>query len=196
MEYEDHISIVAFTYGCNFKCSYCYNYDYIMSKDNIISTDILGTIDPYMTPLIDGFVWLGGEPTIYPHLLGKSLEIKDRYGLDIKLFTNGSNPSLVLQGIYMGAIDALSIDFKTIYNHDLVYFNGVGTIDNYLNLIFTLFEGINELKFNENVEVRTTEAKGLANSEMKLIQGLCEQYGLRHIVQKDVRASYKKLGIL
>ncbi len=28
-EYEDHISVIMFFAGCNFRCSYCYNYDII-----------------------------------------------------------------------------------------------------------------------------------------------------------------------
>ena len=60
LEFENHISLVLFCYGCNMKCNYCYNYDYITDKTRIIDKPVETIIDENITPLTDSVVFLGG----------------------------------------------------------------------------------------------------------------------------------------
>ena len=97
LEYEDFISLVLFCYGCNMRCSYCYNYSHITDRTKIMKGSITSIIDRNMTSMTVSLVFLGGEPTIYGNQLFKiSKHVKSTYGLSVKLFTNGTNPQLVI----------------------------------------------------------------------------------------------------
>jgi pyruvate formate lyase activating enzyme len=64
---------------------------------------------------IDGVTVTGGEPTTHrnlPHLLG----ILRKYGVKIKLDTNGSNPPMLKSLIHACLIDAVSMDVKAPLN--------------------------------------------------------------------------------
>ena len=44
-EFKPYYSLVMFTFGCNFRCKYCYNYDFITDKSNIINPPIEEKLD-------------------------------------------------------------------------------------------------------------------------------------------------------
>jgi len=80
---------IEFSRVCNFRCSYCYvdekiKYDNELSrkeiKDVILQAKALGALK---------IIILGGEPSIYPHLV-EMLLFLSKEGLEIEMFTNGS----------------------------------------------------------------------------------------------------------
>lgn len=189
LEYEDHISLVLFTYGCNFHCDYCYNYSTISDPNAIINKPVMDIIQDNINPLIDGLVWLGGEPTIYGReLIDLSLNIKKMWNLDIKLFTNGSNPDIITQGIIEGAFDKISVDFKTLYNKEGGF--PCSYPSHHLNLLDKLRSE------RERIEIRTTQAAYITDKEISDIRNICDGYGYNYIVQQDVTESYRRLGII
>lgn len=197
-EYEDHISIILFFFGCNFKCSYCYNYDMITNIKNILSDSPETILDSYVSPLIDGLVLLGGEPTIYGNRLFElAIYAKEKYNLDIKLFTNGSNPDIVIEGLMRGIFDRVSIDFKFFYPHDFIDFKSSGmNRETYADNLFRLLKRIRELNLQSFVEVRTTQESSISNKEIEVIENICSNFNIPHIIQVEVSDSYKKLGVL
>lgn len=196
-EYEDHLSIVLFCYGCNFKCSYCYNYNFISDKTNILNITPFEAIDKHITPLSSGLVLLGGEPTLYKNLLDIADYAKSKHKLDTKLFTNGSNPDIVLEGLTSGKLDAVSIDFKVLMNDRLIGF-GLTKLDTkmYRIKMLKLLNNIKKLGLEKRVQVRTTQPSGLSNSEVGLIYNVCNNLGIEHITQEDVSGHYRKLHLL
>lgn len=193
-EYADHISIILFFFGCNFKCSYCYNYDSVTNPYSILKESPEELVSKYASPLTNGLVLLGGEPTIYKNkLLDFATWAKQEHALDIKLFTNGSNPDIVIQGLKSGIFDHVSIDFKFLYTDKIIDLNG---LNNYAVNITALLEEVYRLGLSDRVEVRTTQCDGISNEEVSLISGICGRLQIPHIVQLDVLDSYKRIGVV
>lgn len=197
-EYENHISIVLFFFGCNFRCSYCYNYDHISNVENILEDTPKELVDKHMNPLVDGLVLLGGEPTIYgDDLLNFAEWVKNTYKLDIKLFTNGSNPEIVIEGLSRGLFDRVSIDFKYFRPNDSIDFKQTGiTSRTYIHRILNLLIRLQALKLNDKIEVRTTTADCMNPGDFQVIKSICDHLDIPHILQKEVSDSYRKLGVL
>jgi pyruvate formate lyase activating enzyme len=181
-EFDDHLSIVLFSFGCNLRCSYCYNYDFVADPANILPESAEQIIDKYFHPLIDGLVLLGGEPTIYP--LGDIKRVccyaKETYNLDIKLFTNGTNPITVIRGLREGWLDFVSIDFKTVTDTS-IFIQG----DNPAHKLEFLFERLAYFKLLEKIEVRTTLYDRYCESDLSYIKSFCEERRITHLVQQE-----------
>jgi radical SAM protein with 4Fe4S-binding SPASM domain len=80
---------IEFSRGCNFQCPYCYvprnsSLENEMSReeayDVILQAKDLGA---------KRIIILGGEPTIYPHIIDMIQFIREQ-GLEVEMFTNGS----------------------------------------------------------------------------------------------------------
>jgi pyruvate formate lyase activating enzyme len=197
-EYEDHLSIVLFSFGCNFRCSYCYNFDYISNPENILDITPCDAITKYVTPLTDSVVLLGGEPCLYKRdVLEVARFAKSVYNLDVKLFTNGSNPDIVLEGLLANKLDSVSIDFKVFDSTDIVDFKNTGFDSNsYRENIKELLTSIKTLGLDKKVEVRTTQSSKVSNEELNKISDFCGGLGIKHLVQQDVSEHYREIGLL
>lgn len=80
---------IEFSLRCNFNCPYCYvpHADYF---ENELNTDEIQNVILQAKALgAHKIIILGGEPTIYPHLVEMIDFIKGQ-GLDVEMFTNGS----------------------------------------------------------------------------------------------------------
>jgi pyruvate-formate lyase-activating enzyme len=170
-----------------------------MDQKNVLDETPYELIDMFVNPLVDGLVFLGGEPTIYGKtLLEVAQYAKSRYNLDIKLFTNGTKPDIVLEGLERGLLDFVSIDYKTIdnasntINTDIL---GISFQEYHQNLI-SLLERISRLGFSSKVEIRTTQFKEMSDAELNEIRETCSNLGLRHISQPDMLDSYQTSGML
>lgn len=197
-DYEDHISLILFFFGCNFKCSYCYNYNTVTNVNNILPLSPEEAVSAYVTPLTDGLVLLGGEPTIYgDKLLQFALWVKKQYSLDIKLFTNGSNPDLVIRGLDNKIFDKVSIDFKFFNKNRIIDFKKSElTSSSYVNHLLRLLARIKYLGFQDKVQVRTTRVADMPSEDINQISAACKRVGIEHIIQQDVSDSYRRLCIL
>lgn len=198
-EYPDHISVIMFFAGCNFRCSYCYNYDAISDTSKALPETPEALLDKVVSPLTDGLVLLGGEPTIYKHhLLDFASYAKKKYSLAVKLFTNGSNRDIVTEGLKNGLIDNVSIDFKfALAMSSPVDFKKTGmSALTYLGNMLTLLSQLYYSGYSNKVEVRTTQFNGMSDEEVGLIKSFCDDYGIKHITQLDVSDSYRRLGVL
>lgn len=89
VDFPNRISAVVWTAGCNFKCSYCHNFDIVDADGYGDTTKILSYLDDRQN-LIDGVVITGGEPLL--HDIRSFINEVKSMGYDIKLDTNGSFP--------------------------------------------------------------------------------------------------------
>lgn len=108
LDWSGKISAVLFLGGCNFRCPYCHNYPIAWTPDQFPDAELA-------TPRldwIDGFVISGGEPTIHSTLPTFIKDLRDRFGLPIKLDTNGSNPAMLKHLIDEGLVESISMDVK------------------------------------------------------------------------------------
>ena len=111
LDYPGEVACVVFTPGCNMRCPYCHNPDFV----NGAPTDEQITVDEFFQFLekrkgvLGGVCITGGEPLIHSDLDQFILAIKER-GFKVKLDTNGTFPErLALQ-----KVDHIAMDIKTI----------------------------------------------------------------------------------
>jgi radical SAM protein with 4Fe4S-binding SPASM domain len=80
---------IEFSRICNFRCSYCYVEEKIECKDELAREEIKDVILQAKALGARKIIILGGEPSIYPHLI-EMLRFIGKEGLKAEIFTNGS----------------------------------------------------------------------------------------------------------
>ena len=112
IDFPGRIATVFFFAGCDLRCPYCHNASLLeVKKEDIIPREkILAEIEK-RSKFIDGVSFSGGETTLYEELIGLMKEIRERFGLDIKIDSNGLRPEFIEKTIpYLSHI---AIDIKT-----------------------------------------------------------------------------------
>jgi len=80
---------IEFSRVCNFHCSYCYVEGKVESSDELSREEIKDVILQAKALGARKIIILGGEPSIYPHLV-EMLRFLGKEELEIEMFTNGS----------------------------------------------------------------------------------------------------------
>mgnify|MGYP005847366615 CR=1 FL=1 len=157
IDWEGKTVAVIFTKGCNFRCGYCHNPSLVLphllnSTPDISEKEIFDYLQNRKNWL-DGVVISGGEPTIHADLPEFVASIK-KIGFQIKLDTNGTNPSMLIQLIKNKLIDYVAMDIKTVLDEN-EYYAVVGVKEN--KMIDNISTSIEILrKANVNYQFRTT----------------------------------------
>lgn len=113
IDYPNEIAAVVFTSGCNFRCPFCHNGGLLEDKKSqkITPEEVLDFLKTRQNKL-QGVVISGGEPTLHKDLEDFVIKIRD-LGFKIKLDTNGSNPSVLIDLINKNLIDYVAMDIKS-----------------------------------------------------------------------------------
>jgi len=130
---------------------------------------------------------------MYPKSLDIAQYAKENHNLSVKIFSNGSNPPLLIDGAKQGLFDSVSVDFKCYTKNDDIIYNGdwrdyIGGI----NLIFDAFEKYNMI---EKLEIRTTVIPSIEKDVPK-IKEICASKGVKFIHQDDVKRSYEEINAI
>jgi radical SAM protein with 4Fe4S-binding SPASM domain len=80
---------IEFSRICNFRCSYCYVPDRVECRNELSREEIKDIILQAKSMGARKIIILGGEPSIYPHLV-EMLRFLGGEGLEIEMFTNGT----------------------------------------------------------------------------------------------------------
>ena len=80
---------IEFSRICNFRCSYCYVPDRSQCSNELSREEIKDVILQAKALGARKIIILGGEPSIYPHLV-EMIRFLGQEGLEIEMFTNGS----------------------------------------------------------------------------------------------------------
>jgi pyruvate formate lyase activating enzyme len=110
LDFPNKISCILWFAGCNMRCPYCYNPEIVLGKGKLTMEDVYSFLKKRIG-LLEGVVFSGGECTLHKELPEIMSQIKD-LGFDIKIDTNGSNPSMITKLIEKDYLDFVSIDFK------------------------------------------------------------------------------------
>ena len=153
-DFPEHLACIIFTKGCNFNCSYCYNRDLVDNKAETIDEDYVMAYLYKRRKILDGVVISGGEPTIWDDLIPFIKKIKE-FKLDIKLDTNGYNPTMLKEILDNNLVDYIAMDIKAIPDKYMKVINK--KID--FNKILESIDLIK--KSNIKYEFRTTIMKGV-----------------------------------
>lgn len=129
LDYPNKVATMIFTAGCNMRCHFCYNTQFVLPEklketfDHLINEDAFFAFLEKRTWHIDGVVICGGEPTLQADLYDFIVKIKSR-GFLVKLDTNGRDPVLVQKLITTNMIDYIAMDIKYPLD-DLAILSGV-----------------------------------------------------------------------
>lgn len=117
LDYPEKVACILFTAGCNFRCGFCHNPQFVLPQ-NI--EKLTGNFIPEIKffkflnsrqNFLDAVVISGGEPTIQPDLMEFIKKIK-KQNLLVKLDTNGTNPKVLKELIKEKMVDFIAMDIK------------------------------------------------------------------------------------
>lgn len=118
LDYPERVACIAFTPGCQFRCGYCHNPEFVLPeklkeiKSSFIPEESFFAFLDERKGKLDGVVVTGGEPTIHKDLPLFLQTIKDK-GFLVKLDTNGNNPDVLSTLIEQDVVDYVAMDLKT-----------------------------------------------------------------------------------
>ncbi len=118
LDYPDKVACIAFTPGCNMRCGFCHNPEFVLPEkirelqDAFIPEETFLRFLDERQGLLDGVVVSGGEPTIWPDLPDFLKKIKAK-GFLVKLDTNGHHPEMLKRLLQEGLVDYVAMDVKT-----------------------------------------------------------------------------------
>jgi pyruvate formate lyase activating enzyme len=170
VDYPGRIAAVIFTAGCNLDCYYCHNRQLIDYKQKEVYSreEVLELLEKRKR-FLEGVVISGGEPTLQPDLCSFMLELK-AMGYNVKLDTNGTNPSVVKELVHEKAVDYLAMDIKApLHMYDNICRVDVDTGAILKSVEFIMGSGIEyefrttvapQLKPEHIVEIASTIIKG------------------------------------
>ncbi|MBO4392899.1 MAG: anaerobic ribonucleoside-triphosphate reductase activating protein, partial [Spirochaetales bacterium] len=117
VNYPGYVAATVFTCGCNFRCPYCHNPEFVIKGSDetyfgeTYSEDEILSYLQKRRSLIDALVVSGGEPTLQQDL-APFLRRAKTLGLKIKLDSNGSRPDVLQSLIDEGLLDYVAMDIK------------------------------------------------------------------------------------
>ena len=118
LDFPGKIACIMFVPGCNFRCGYCHNPEFVVPervqamKGGFITEEAFFSFLDKRRGLLDGVVISGGEPTLAPELVRCAARIKDR-GFSVKLDTNGNRPDVLKKLLEQKLLDYVAMDYKT-----------------------------------------------------------------------------------
>lgn len=118
LDYPDHTACIVFTAGCNFRCGYCHNPEFVLPemlqelKGNFIPESSFFHFLEQRKNKLEAVVITGGEPTLMPDLILFIKKIK-KMGFLVKLDSNGNNPFVLERVLEDKTVDYIAMDLKT-----------------------------------------------------------------------------------
>lgn len=111
------VASTVFTRGCNFRCPYCHNPEFVIQGsdqtyfgETYTEDEILEYLEK-RSSFLDGLVISGGEPTLHDGLAAFIRKVRN-LGLKVKLDTNGSRPAVLASLLSEGLLDYVAMDIK------------------------------------------------------------------------------------
>jgi pyruvate formate lyase activating enzyme len=173
IDYEDLVSLVFYTQGCNFRCPFCHSGILACGTDEKEMTleQALKEMETH-DRFIDAIVVTGGEPTMLPYdQLAALFEKAKSLNLKTKIDTNGILPKVIDRLMKENLLDRVALDVKT-YNNKYEYAKVSGAI----NVATEEVEQTMQLvKNNPRVELecRTTVVPGLVGTTGDIVK-ICD----------------------
>ena len=114
LDFPGHVACTIFTGGCNFRCPFCHNAELLdMDLPSVYSEEEIFAFLEKRKHTLEGVAITGGEPTLQKDLKTFIRNIRERFGLEIKLDTNGFRPSVLRELLEEGLLDYVAVDIKS-----------------------------------------------------------------------------------
>lgn len=111
MDYPGRLAAVMFLGGCNFQCRYCHNASLIAPKTlGMTWGEANAILRKFSDNWVNAAAITGGEPCIRPELPELMRTLKNSFGWNVKLDTNGSRPAMLEQCLPL--VDYVAMDVK------------------------------------------------------------------------------------
>jgi len=118
LDFPGRLAAVVFTLGCNFRCGYCHNPQFVYEEQikgmirGIIPEEVFFKFLEKRKGKLEGVCISGGEPTLQPDILEFIRKIKAR-GFLVKIDTNGTMSGVLEKMIAGKIVDFFAMDIKT-----------------------------------------------------------------------------------
>ena len=143
VNYPGYVASTVFTCGCNFRCPYCHNPEFVIKGSDETYFGETYTEEEILQHLqkrkgfLDALVVSGGEPTLHNDLAPFLGKVK-AMGLRIKLDSNGSRPEVLKSLIDEGLLDYVAMDLKApLEKYHKVGFDNPELIEESIKLLKT-----------------------------------------------------------
>ena len=154
-DFPGYTSCIIWFAGCNFRCPYCHNPEFIIGYNKFMKEDDVFEFLKSRVGLLDGVVLSGGECSLSNDLYDFAKKVK-AMGFLIKVDTNGTNFELIKKLIDDKIVDFIALDYKAPRDK----FISIASIDKFNDFEKTLNFLIEK---DINMEVRTTVHTQLLN---------------------------------
>ncbi len=113
LDWVGAVCSILFLPNCNFRCPYCHNAELVLRPKEVprVPEAVIFPKLRKQKKWIEGVVVTGGEPTLSP-TLPDLLSALHKYGLKVKLDSNGSRPDVLRDLIKRGLVDYAVMDVK------------------------------------------------------------------------------------
>ena len=130
LDFPGRIACTVFLCGCNLRCPFCHNASLVLPRggtDSMTEDELLAFLQKRRGRL-QGVCITGGEPTLYPDLPDLLRRIR-LLGYEVKLDTNGTNPSMLRAILDEGLADYVAMDIKNSPTRYTETCGGVDVLD-------------------------------------------------------------------
>lgn len=117
IDYPGQISCIVFTPGCNFRCGFCHNSEFVLPEKlkavykNIIPEKAVFNFLEQRKWLLDWVSICGWEPTIHKDLPNFCKKVKQMWFF-VKLDTNWQSPEMIKELLEKKLVDYIAMDIK------------------------------------------------------------------------------------
>jgi len=125
LDFPGRLAAVVFTLGCNFRCGYCHNPQFVDEeqikgmvkglpdgRQGVVPEEVFFKFLEKRKGKLEGVCISGGEPTLQPDILEFARKIKSM-GFLVKLDTNGTMSGVLEKMIAEKIVDFFAMDIKT-----------------------------------------------------------------------------------
>ncbi len=156
-DFPEHTACIIWFAGCNFRCPYCHNPEFITGNLQKIDEQKILDFLKSRIGLLDGVVLSGGECCLFDDVYDFIKKIKEM-GFLVKIDTNGTNAKLIKKLVNDKMIDFVALDYKAPKEK----FKSIAGIDGFDKFDETLKFLIQS---NIDMEIRTTVHTKLLNED-------------------------------
>ncbi len=110
-DFPDHTACIIWFGGCNFRCKYCHNPEFVIEKFDVIDEKEVWDFLKKRKGLLEGVVLSGGECTMSNEIVDFVRKIK-KMGFKAKIDTNGLLPDVVKKLVSEKLVDFIALDYK------------------------------------------------------------------------------------
>lgn len=194
VDWPANVCTVIFFAGCDFRCPYCYNKDFVDFKEEFLKDlkDVKKEIIKN-SGFIDAVLFSGGEACLQRQALLTLARFTKKLGLRVGIETNGSKPYSIKSLINENLLDFIALDIKAPFKKEI--FERVTQSGTFFkrpeDVIKDIKQTIRILKNNQDkiqIELRTTVVPGLIFRKHDILEIAKEINGLncRWVLQQFI----------